>query len=135
MRLAATALASALASALALALAAAPCAAQEAVPLNTLKELGNALRKCWVPPSRADSSGKMDLTVMLSFRASGELFGGRITHVSRAVSDNERALYYVALEKMIQRCSHLPVSSTLGEAIAGRPFIFRITDTRREKRA
>ena len=34
---------------------------------------------------------------MLSFRRDGELFGGRITHVSRAVSDDERALYFAAL--------------------------------------
>jgi hypothetical protein len=123
------------AAALALTLTAAPSAAQETRPLNTLKELGNALRKCWVGPSKSDSSGNVDITVMFSFRANGDLFGGRITHVSRAISDNERALYYVALEKMISRCSHLPVSTSLGEAIAGRPFIFRIVDTRKEKRA
>jgi hypothetical protein len=109
--------------------------AQATRPLNTLKDVHNALRKCWVWPSLADSSGTMDLTIMLSFRADGELFGGRITHINREVSANERSLYVVALENMIRRCSHLPVSATLGEAIAGRPFILRIVDTRRQKRA
>ncbi len=104
-------------------------------PLNTLRDLNNALRKCWVWPSELDSSGNMDLTVMLSFRANGELFGGRITHVSREVSDNERAIYYVALEKMISRCSHVPMTESLGQAIAGHPFFFRIVDTRRQKGA
>ncbi len=103
--------------------------------LNTLDDIRNALRKCWVWPSLADSSGSMDLTVMLSFRRNGDILGGRITHVARDVSNNERALYYVALENMIRRCSHLPVSQGLGEAIAGRPFMFRIVDTRRQKRA
>jgi len=119
-------------------LIAAAAQAQEGAParkLNTLKDVGNALRKCWVWPSELDSSGNMDLTIMLSFKADGEIFGGRITHVSRDVSDNERAIYYAALEKMIRRCSHLPVTHSLGEAIAGHPFIFRITDTRRQKRA
>ena len=114
--------------------AAMPAAAQDG-RLNTLKDVGNALRKCWVWPSLADSSGDMDITVMLSFRRDGELFGGRITHVSRVVSASERALYFAALEQMIARCSHLPVSDSLGEAIAGKPFIFRVHDTRREKRA
>jgi hypothetical protein len=109
--------------------------AQESRPLNTLRDMNNALRKCWVWPSLADSSGNMDLTIMLSFRADGELFGGRITHMNREVSANERSLYVIALETMIRRCSHLPLSKSLGEAIAGRPFIFRIVDTRREKRA
>jgi hypothetical protein len=103
--------------------------------LNTLDDIRHALNKCWVWPSLADSSGNMDLTIMLSFRANGDLLGGRITHVARAVSDDERALYYVALETMIRSCSHLPVSKGLGAAIAGRPFIFRIVDTRRQKRA
>ena len=109
--------------------------AQETKPLNTIWDMQNALRKCWVWPSLANSSDNMDLTIMLSFRADGELFGGRITHMNREVSDNERSLYVIALETMIRRCSHLPLSHSLGEAIAGRPFIFRIVDTRREKRA
>jgi len=109
-----------------------PAAVRE---LNTLKDINAALRKCWVAPSEFDSSGNMDITIMLSFRSNGEIFGGRITHTSRAVSDNERALYYAALEQMIARCSHLPVSESLGEAIAGRPFMFRIIDTRKQKGA
>jgi len=112
--------------------------AQEPAPagqLNTLRDINAALRKCWVAPSEFDSSGNMDITIMLSFRSNGEIFGGRITHTSREVSDNERALYYAALEQMIARCSHLPVSESLGEAIAGRPFMFRIIDNRKQKRA
>ena len=120
--------------------AAPPLHAQDKPPpgrgeLNTLEDVRNALRKCWVWPSLADSSGSMDITVMLSFRSNGDVLGGRITHVARDVSDNERALYYLALENMIRRCSHLAVSAGLGEAIAGRPFLFRIVDTRRQKRA
>jgi len=104
-------------------------------PLNTIKDVQKALRQCWVWPSRADSSGNMDFTIMLSFRRNGEMFGGRITHESRTVSDNERSLYYAALAAMIRRCSPLPVSDSLGKAIAGRPFIFRLIDTRKQKRA
>jgi len=103
--------------------------------LNTLGDIHRALNRCWVWPSEFDSSGNMELTVMLSFKADGEIFGGRITHINREVSDNERELYLVALENMIRRCSHLPVSPSLGEAIAGRPFIFHIVDTRKQKRA
>jgi hypothetical protein len=104
-------------------------------PLNTIKDIGDALRKCWVWPSPLDSSGNMDLTVMLSFRANGELFGGRITHMSRTVADNERELYAIALQSMIRRCSHLPMTGSLGAAVAGRPFIFRIIDNRKQRGA
>jgi hypothetical protein len=119
------------------ALLAGAASAQQPTPgqLNSIKDVQNALRQCWVSPSAADSSGNMDLTVMLSFRRNGEMFGGRITHESRTVSENERALYYAALADMIRRCSPLPISEALGDAIAGRPFVFRIVDTRKQKRA
>jgi hypothetical protein len=126
------------AAAVAVVVSLATAQAQEPAPageLNTLRDITAALRKCWVAPSEFDSSGNMDITIMLSFRSNGEIFGGRITHTSRAVSDNERALYYEALEQMIARCSHLPVSESLGQAIAGRPFMFRIIDTRQQKGA
>jgi hypothetical protein len=103
--------------------------------LNTLKEVYSALRHCWMWPSMADISTGMDITFMLSFRRDGEIFGGRITHESRNVSANEQAIYYTALADAIRRCSPLPISDTLGQAMAGRPFIFRLIDTRKQKGA
>jgi hypothetical protein len=103
-------------------------------PLNTLKDIGDAMRACWVwPPAESITTG-MELTVMLSFRSNGEIFGGRITHQSANVSDEERALYYTALADAIRRCSPLPVSDGLGRAIAGRLFTFRFTDNRKQRK-
>jgi hypothetical protein len=104
-------------------------------PLNTLKDIGDAMRACWVWPPAEDISTGMELTVMLSFRSNGEIFGGRITHQSANVSEKERALYYTALADAIRRCSPLPVSDGLGRAIAGRLFTFRFTDNRKQRKA
>jgi hypothetical protein len=103
-------------------------------PLNTLKDIRAAMRACWVwPPAESISTG-MELTVMLSFRSNGEIFGGRITHQSANVSEQERALYYTTLADAIRRCSPLPVSDGLGKAIAGRLFTFRFTDNRTQRK-
>lgn len=103
--------------------------------LNTLQDIGVAMRRCWVWPAVEDISTGMDLTVQLSFRRNGEIFGGRITYQSKNVSREERTLYYTALVDAIRRCSPLPVSASLGQAIAGRLFTFRFTDTRKQKKA
>ena len=104
-------------------------------PLNTLADVQHAIRGCWQwPPLGAIRTG-MTLTVLLSFKRDGELFGGRITYQTRDVSREERDLYYAALLQMIARCSPLPLSPSLGEAIAGHPFYFRFRDNRKQRKA
>ena len=56
----------------------------------------------------------MDITIMLSFRRNGEIFGGRITYQTPNVSEEQRAVYYTALAATIRRCSPLPLSKSLG---------------------
>ena len=52
-------------------------------PLNTLDEVSAALRACWVPPPLDQSRPGMQITVRMSFRRNGELFGHpRITFES-----------------------------------------------------
>src|SRR5689334_12202223 len=85
-------------------------------PINTLKELFEAVAGCWQWPPEAEIQTGMELTVMLSFKRSGEIFGGRITYQSRYVSEKERALYHEALANALRLCSPLPVTESLGHA-------------------
>jgi len=103
--------------------------------LNTLEDVKHTIQHCWRwPPARAIRDG-MELTVRLSFKRNGEIFGARVTHQSRDVSDDEQFAYYRALVLMMKRCSPLPVTPALGDAIAGRPFFFRFHDTRKQREA
>ena len=77
----------------------------------------------------------MELTVLLSFKRDGQIFGASITYETPNVSADERGLYYGALKRAISLCSPLPVSDGLGEAIAGHPFRFRFRDTRKQQEA
>ena len=75
------------------------------------------------------------LTVRVSFKRNGEVFGVHITYQSRHISDEERAVYHRALLAALSRCSPLPLSAGLGQAIAGRPLTFHIEDTRQQRKA
>jgi hypothetical protein len=106
------------------------------VSLNTLKDLVAALRACWVPPPIDQSRAGMQITVQMSFRRNGELFGQpRITFESAGASDDERLAYRIAVAKMLKRCAPLPFTDALGNALAGRPFTMRFIDNRRLKQA
>jgi hypothetical protein len=103
--------------------------------LNTLADLRQALRACWQWPPASEARSGMELTVRLSFKRSGEIFGARITYQTPNVSEEERALYHGALLAALTRCSPLRLSAGLGEAIAGRPMTFHIHDTRQQRKA
>jgi hypothetical protein len=124
---------------MAVAVSGVPAKAQDAPaiagPLNTIKDVQDAIKKCWIWPAAADLTTGMDITIMLSFRRNGEIFGGRMTYQTPNVSEQERAIYFAALAATIKRCSPLPLSDSLGGAIAGRPFSFHFIDNRKQRKA
>ena len=122
--------------ALAIAVAATSAAAQKPQAPLTLKDIGAALQACWVPPPMDQSRPGMQITVLMSFRRNGELFGQpRITFESAGASDDERLAYRIAVAQMLQRCAPLPFTEALGNAMAGRPFRMRLIDERKLKQA
>jgi hypothetical protein len=105
-------------------------------PLNTMKDMGAALQACWVPPPIDQSRPGMQITVQMSFKRNGELLGQpRITFESAGASDDERLAYRLAVAEMLKRCSPLPFTDALGNAVAGRPFTMRFIDDRKLKQA
>jgi hypothetical protein len=105
-------------------------------PLNTLNDLGAALRACWAPPPFDQARPGMQITVMFSFKRNGELFGQpRITFEAAGATDDERLAYRTAVAEMLKRCAPLPFTEALGNAVAGRPFTMRFIDNRKLKEA
>ena len=56
-------------------LAGSAAAQSSRAPINTLNELEAALLDCWVPPPMEQSRPCMQITVLISFKRNGELFG------------------------------------------------------------
>ena len=118
--------------ALAIAALSASAVAQKAqAPINTLTDLEAALQACWVPPPMEQSRPGMQITVLMSFKRNGELFGQpRITFQSSDASDAERASYRTAVVETLKRCASLPFTVAFGNGMAGEPFTMRFVDDR-----
>ena len=90
--------------------------------IETLSDIAPALGKCWTPPAM---DGVGQITVLLSFRRDGSIIGlPRITY-TRAVDPEDKRALKESLLAALAACGPLPVSPSLGAAIAGRPFAIR----------
>jgi hypothetical protein len=107
-----------------------------ATPLNTIQEVFRALEACWIPPDLDHAKPGMQITVLLSFKRSGDLNGEpRITYETPSASEPQRLAYRLALAQAITRCTPLPFTEALGKALAGRPMTMRFIDRRNLKEA
>ena len=120
--------------ALAIAVLSASAAAQNAqASINTLTDLEAALLACWVPPPIEQSRLGMQITVLMSFKRNGELFGQpMITFQSKEASETERSSYRIAVAQMLRRCASLPFTEALGNAVAGQPLTMTLVDDREQ---
>jgi hypothetical protein len=100
-----------------------PAVAARPHQLQTLRDIAPAVSKCWSPPY---ISGVGQVTVMLSFRRDGTIIGTpRITFSSAAEPDQKQMLAE-SLLGALRKCGPLPLSDSLGAAIAGRMFAIKI---------
>jgi hypothetical protein len=77
----------------------------------------------------------MRVTLRLAFTRDGAILGEpRFTFTTSAPPD-VKAAYQRAAVDMLNRCTPLPITKELGGAIAGRPFVIPIVDTRYDKKA
>jgi hypothetical protein len=74
----------------------------------------------------------MQITVLMSFKRNGEMFGQpRITFQSSDASEAERASYHTAVAETLKRCASLPFTEAFGNGIAGEPLTMRFVDDRK----
>jgi hypothetical protein len=77
----------------------------------------------------------MRVTLKLAFKHDGELLAPpRFTYTTHEASDEEKKVYREAALDMLKRCTPLPITAGLGGAIAGRPMVVPIIETRAEKK-
>jgi hypothetical protein len=99
--------------------------------LNTIRDVFDAIRACWLPPPLDQAHEGMEISVRLSFtRAGGVLGEPRFTYRTPGVSQQVRAAYERAVAATLARCTPLRFTPELGGALAGRPFAIRFIDNR-----
>jgi hypothetical protein len=90
--------------------------------VDSLKDLSDRLHSCWRPPPPSKAAPE-DVTVVLSLKRSGNIFGQpKITYESEQASDNDRLLYRIAVMEALQRCTPMPFTEGMAGAVAGRTF-------------
>jgi len=105
-------------------------------PADRLDEIGPLLSKCLELPPEDEALAGMQVTLKLAFKRNGELLAEpRFTYITHEAPEEVKAAYHDAAINMLKRCTPLPISEALGSAIAGRPFVIPIVETRKEKKA
>jgi hypothetical protein len=86
-----------------------------------------------VPPPLEQSRPGMQITVLVSFKRNGELFGQpRIVFQSREVSETQRSSYRIAVAQTLKQCASLPFTEALGNTLAGQPLTMTFVDDREQ---
>ena len=103
--------------------------------LNTLNDLLGALRYCWNPPPLVHAEPGMRMTLRFSLNRDGKLIGPpQLTYATPGVSPKTREIYREAMTRSLEACTPFPLTSGLGGAVAGRPFVIWIVDDRDDSR-
>jgi hypothetical protein len=99
--------------------------------LDTIGDLFAALRSCWSPPPADDAREGMQMSVLFSFKRSGEIISApRVTFSTRGVAQQTRELYRNAIAASLDACVPLKFTGGLAGALAGRPIMIRYIDNR-----
>jgi hypothetical protein len=104
--------------------------------LDRLKDIAPVLSKCLQLPPHDIARPGMQVTMRLGFSRTGKVLGApRFTYITHDAPEGVRTAYRTAVTDMLDRCQPLPLSTGLGGAIAGRPFIISIIDDRKDTKA
>jgi hypothetical protein len=96
-----------------------------AEPLETIDDVGAALRACWNPPAGTSGSA---VTLRFSFNRNGKLIGPpRATAIKVSGDDAARRTFVEAATKALEGCVPLSFSPALGAVIGGTVFTMQFT--------
>jgi hypothetical protein len=97
-------------------------------PVNSIREMFLAIYACWEPPP---GTAGMSITLRFSLRRQGTLIGKPRATYSKLGGDEALNRAFVAsILKALDKTLPLPLSDSMGGAIAGRMLAPRFTATR-----
>ena len=103
----------------------------DAKPLDTIREMYDALHACWIPPPRESARHGMEYTVRFAYRRDGEMIAPpRVTYSSHDAPAEMRDVYRDTVNAALARCTPLHFTNGMGGAVAGRPIAIRFVDDR-----
>ncbi|MEP6566774.1 MAG: hypothetical protein ABJB10_16710 [Mesorhizobium sp.] len=94
-------------------------------PVDTIDEMFSAIYACWQPPP---GSAGMTLTLSFSIRQNGTLIGKPRATFSHLGDDTAlNRVFVTSVLEALDKALPLPLSKSMGGAIAGRPLYPRFT--------
>ena len=97
--------------------------------LTRYREVADALAACWAPPAQFDDHPWNQVTLRVSFKRDGTVNGlPRVPYVDEGLTGTARSGLTQSLMGALKRCTPLPLSATLGAAIAGQIFALRFIE-------
>ena len=97
---------------------------------NTLSELNSQIRACLIIPPAPEGG---DMTLLFSIKRDGQVLGKpRIVFAKQLVAPKNQAQFIGSVLAALEACFPLKITESLGAAIAGRPFRYRITQPAHE---
>lgn len=100
--------------------------------VDTIRDMFDALRTCWVPPPQEQALAGMQMSVRFSFKRDGEIIDKpRVTYASPDAPSERRDVYRDAITSALDHCTPLPFTDGLGGALAGHPIAIRFIDNRK----
>ncbi|MBN8941858.1 MAG: hypothetical protein J0H01_20290 [Rhizobiales bacterium] len=118
--------------------AAGPAHAQPSAPadsrpkINTLREIGPSLRACFSTPQVTRS---YTVTIRMSFNRWGGVIGRPAVTYQAFEAGGDREQVAAAIVEALRRCTPLPFTDALGNAVAGRVFTFVFSQAARTRAA
>jgi hypothetical protein len=99
--------------------------------VDSIRDMFDALRACWVPPPKEKAHHGMEYTVRFAFKRNGELMApAQVTYTTHDVPVEVRDIYRDAVEAALKRCTPMHFSNGMASAIPGRPISMRFIDDR-----
>ena len=103
--------------------------AASADPLKNTDEVAAALLACWKPPAGSEGSF---VTMKLSFRRDGSLFGRPLPAIINVIGDEKARQQFVdAAIRTIERCTPLDFAPAFAEGVGGHVFMMRFAAPRK----
>lgn len=100
-----------------------PCHSTD--PVDTIKEMSDAIYACWKPPP---GTAGMSLTLRFSLRRNGTLIGQpRATYSDLGTDPRLSRAFVASILKALDEALPLPFTDSMGGAIAGRMLAPRFT--------
>lgn len=89
-------------------------------PINTIKDMWPALYACWTPPP---GTAGMAMTLVFSIRSDGSLIGKpQLTYTKFNGDEALKRAFFASVLEALNQSLPLPITTSFGGAIAGRPL-------------